>query len=80
MKFFMLKHGPCRYLDCQKAEVDNVDHKKLLANDGLMLLAERVRDTTEKALVQKCIFKHLKVSYLYSECISAPPLFFWFSF
>ena len=58
-----------RYLHCQQTDAESVDHRRELANDGIMLLAERVREPQEKELVKACILKHLlpKVKQLDEE-------------
>ena len=52
-----------------------VDHWQILTDDGYMLLAERVRDPKEKAVVQRVLELHLKrkvdIAKLYS-CESIP--------
>ena len=40
--------------------MDDVDHWQILTDDGYMLLAERVRDPKEKAVVRRVLEQHLK--------------------
>jgi midasin (ATPase involved in ribosome maturation) len=53
----------CVSCRCQDDAVEGVllDHSQILADDGYMLLAERVRHDTERQVVRSCIEKHLKV-------------------